>query len=67
MRITVELEDELVEMAQRITGVNQPSVLIHQALRALIERETPRRMTEERGTEADSPERRWPPDVHKPE
>lgn len=44
MRTTINLEDELLEEAQRITGTKERTALIHEGLRALIERESGRRL-----------------------
>lgn len=51
MRTTVELNDELLEEAQRRTGIGQSSQLVHEALRALIERESARRLAALGGSE----------------
>ncbi len=42
MRTTINLDDELLEAARRITGVKGRTALIHEGLRALIERESAR-------------------------
>jgi len=42
MRTTINLDDALVAEAQRITGVTERTALIHEALRALIERKASR-------------------------
>lgn len=44
MRTTVALDDELVRLAQEFTGVEEKTALIREALRALIERESARRL-----------------------
>ena len=44
MRTTVNLDDELIEKAMRMTGVRERNALIHEGLRALISRETARRL-----------------------
>jgi Arc/MetJ family transcription regulator len=44
MRTTINLDDELVEEARRITGVEERTALVHEGLRALIERESARRL-----------------------
>jgi Arc/MetJ family transcription regulator len=44
MRITVELDEILLEKAQNLTGVMEKSALIHLALKTLIERESARRL-----------------------
>lgn len=44
MRTTLALDDELMAQAQEFTGVKEKSALIHEALKALIERESARRL-----------------------
>jgi Arc/MetJ family transcription regulator len=44
MRTTIALDDELVAEAQDLTGLEEKSSLIHVALKALIERESARRL-----------------------
>jgi len=44
MRTTVNLDTDLVEEASRLTGVTERTALIHAGLRALIERESARRL-----------------------
>ncbi len=44
MRTTIALDDALLARAQEITGVKEKSRLIHEALRALLERESARRL-----------------------
>jgi Arc/MetJ family transcription regulator len=39
MTVTLDLDDELVQEAQRLTGLTDISALLHEGLRALIERE----------------------------
>ena len=44
MRTTINLDDELLTQAQRITGMKERTTLIHEGLKALIERvEAPRK------------------------
>ncbi|HYN72862.1 MAG TPA: type II toxin-antitoxin system VapB family antitoxin [Nakamurella sp.] len=45
------LDDDLVMEAQRLTGTTEKSALVRQALRALIERESARRLARLAGTE----------------
>jgi len=52
MRTTINLDDELLEEAQRITGTKERTALIHEGLRALIERESARRLARLGGSEA---------------
>ena len=60
MRTTVALDDDLVEKAQAFTGLKEKSSLIREALKALIERESARRLARLGGSQRDleSPPRR---------
>jgi Arc/MetJ family transcription regulator len=60
MRTTMALDDELVAEAQELTGLTEKSSLIREALKALIERESARRLARLGGTEPDlkAPRRR---------
>jgi Arc/MetJ family transcription regulator len=51
MRTTFNLDDELLDEAQRLTGMTERTALIHAGLRALIERESARRLARLGGTE----------------
>lgn len=51
MRTTLALDDELLAKAQEYTGVKEKSALIREALKALIERESARRLALLGGTE----------------
>jgi Arc/MetJ family transcription regulator len=44
MRTTIALNDDLLTKAQAFTGLKEKSVLVHEALRALIERESAKRL-----------------------
>lgn len=64
MRTTVALDDELLAKAQAFTGVKEKSALIREALKALIERESARRLARLGGSEpelAATPRRRPDP------
>jgi len=50
MRTTVALDDDLVRIAQEFTGVEEKAGLIREALKALIERESARRLAALGGT-----------------
>ena len=50
MRTTVALDDNLVRTAQEFTGVAEKTALIREALKALIERESARRLAALGGT-----------------
>jgi Arc/MetJ family transcription regulator len=52
VRTTVNLDDELLEEARRVTGMEGRTALIHEGLRALIERESARRLARLGGSEA---------------
>ena len=51
MRTTLALDDQLLDEAQRITGVMEKSALVREALKALIERESARRLALLGGTQ----------------
>ena len=57
MRTTLALDDELVAKAQAFTGLKEKSSLVRDALKALIERESARRLARLGGSE---------PSVHPP-
>ncbi|MGH8035828.1 MAG: type II toxin-antitoxin system VapB family antitoxin [Lysobacterales bacterium] len=44
MRTTVNIDDHIMAEAQRITGVTEKAVLLREGLKALIERESARRL-----------------------
>ena len=45
MRTTVNLDDTLLADAGRLTGIQERTALLHEALRALIARESARRLS----------------------
>jgi Arc/MetJ family transcription regulator len=51
VRTTINLDDELLAEAQRITGLEERTALLREALRALIERESARRLARLGGSE----------------
>ena len=51
MRTTVNLDEELVEQAQSLTGVTERGALLRAGLIALIERESARRLARLGGSE----------------
>ena len=51
MRTTIALDDALVARAQAFTGLTERSALIREALKALIERESARRLARLGGSE----------------
>ncbi|MEJ7825367.1 MAG: type II toxin-antitoxin system VapB family antitoxin [Solirubrobacteraceae bacterium] len=63
MRTTISLDDDLVAEAQRLTGTPEKSALVREALRALIERESAKRLARLGGSEpalTAAPRRRVP-------
>jgi hypothetical protein len=64
MRTTVTLDDRLHDCAAVLKGVRERGALLREALRALIERESARRLALLGGTEPDldAPPRRRPPE-----
>ena len=51
MRTTINLDVELLEKARRLTGTEERTALIHDGLRALIARESAKRLARLGGTE----------------
>ena len=51
MRTTLNIDDQLLADAQRLTGMPEKAALLREALRALIERESARRLAKLGGTE----------------
>ncbi len=51
MRTTVNLNEDLLREAQRITGIDERAALIHAGLKVLIERESARRLARLGGSE----------------
>ncbi|MCJ7526520.1 MAG: type II toxin-antitoxin system VapB family antitoxin [Methyloceanibacter sp.] len=62
MRTTLALDDKLLAKAQAFTGLQEKSALIREALKALIERESARRLARLGGSEPKlaAPPRRRP-------
>ncbi len=60
MRTTLALDDDLVAKAAALTGLSEKSSLVREALKALIERESARRLAKLGGSEPmlDAPPRR---------
>ena len=44
MRTTLTLDDELVRKAEEYTGLSEKTAIVREALKALIERESARRL-----------------------
>lgn len=53
MRTTLALDDDLLAKAQSFTRIQEKSALVREALRALIERESARRLARLGGSEPD--------------
>lgn len=53
MRTTLALDDNLIAEAQELTGLTEKSGLVREALKALIERESARRLARLGGSEPD--------------
>lgn len=51
MRTTIALDDDLIAKAQAFTGLKEKSLLVREALKALIERESARRLARLGGSE----------------
>jgi Arc/MetJ family transcription regulator len=51
MRTTLNIDDDLLEEARKLTGVRERTALIHEGLRALISRESARRLARLGGTD----------------
>ncbi len=62
MRTTLALDDDLMAKAEALTGIAEKSALVRDALKALIERESARRLARLGGSEPDleAPPRRRP-------
>ena len=53
MRTTVTLDDQLLAQAQQLCGERERSALLKEALRALVQRESARRLAALGGSEPD--------------
>ena len=62
MRTTLNIDDALLQQAETLTGLTEKTALVREGLRALIERETARRLAKLGGsdTTAKAPSRRRP-------
>jgi Arc/MetJ family transcription regulator len=54
MRTTIALDDELVARAEALTGLKEKTALVREALKALVERESARRLALLGGSDADA-------------
>lgn len=50
MRTTLALDDDLMAKAQEYTGLKEKSAVVHEALKALVQREAARRLARLGGT-----------------
>jgi len=63
MRTTLNIDDELLAEAMRLTGIKEKTALVHAGLKALVSRESARRLALLGGTQKDLkpiPRRRMP-------
>jgi len=51
MRITINIDDELLKKASRLTGIEEKTTLVKFGLKTLIAQESSRRLSELSGTE----------------
>jgi len=51
MRVTVDIDHDLRLRAQELSGIQDPTALVHESLKALIERESARRLAQLGGFE----------------
>lgn len=51
MRTTLNIEDDLLIEAQRVSGLKEKTALVREGLKALIERESARRLAKLGGSE----------------
>jgi len=63
VRTTLNIDDDLLELASKLTGVTEKTALVREGLSALIQRETARRLAKLGGSDATAkapPRRRNP-------
>ena len=53
MRTTLNLDDELIEEARKLTGIEEKTALLHAGLQALVAREAAQRLAALGGSEPD--------------
>lgn len=60
MRTTINIDEGLIDQARRVTGTHERTALIHEGLRALIARESAKRLARLGGSDpsAKAPRRR---------
>jgi Arc/MetJ family transcription regulator len=54
MRTTVTIDEDLLESASEVVGVSERSVVLREALKALIERDAARRLSRLGGSDPDA-------------
>ena len=52
MRTTINLDDDLLAQAHKLSGLSERTALLREALRALVQRESAQRLARLGGTEA---------------
>ena len=52
-RTTLIIDDELLEQARKLTGLEEKTAVIHEGLKALIRRESARQLAELGGSQPD--------------
>lgn len=65
MRTTVTIDDELLAKAQEMTGIDEKSALVNEALKRMVQREAAMRLARLGGSDPDAkapPRRRWSED-----
>ena len=65
MRTTITIDDQLLEKAEKYTGIKERSALIREALTALVQREAARRLARLGGSDPNAeaaPRRRFDPE-----
>lgn len=59
MRSTINFDEDLLALASKLAGPLDRSALVHEALKAFIERESARRLARLGGTQPDLTAARW--------
>jgi Arc/MetJ family transcription regulator len=65
MRTTITIDDELLADAQEMTGIEEKSALVNEALKRMIQREAAMRLARLGGSDPNAtaaPRRRWSED-----
>ncbi len=63
MRTTLNIDDELLETARRLTGISEKTALVREGLQLLVQRAAAKRLAALGGSDPDAkaPARRRPP------